>query len=140
MTKIKFLDRQGNEVSVEVNDEFAAVYVELDRQDKNNERKETRRHVSLNKTVKNHDFEDIVEHIDLLEDKRSNIEENYIQREEIATLHDGIKSLLPEQRRLIEQVFYEERSIKSLAEEYGVSSPAIINRLNKIYAQLRKKF
>ena len=140
MTKIKFLDRQGNEVSVEVNDEFAAVYVELDRQDKNNERKETRRHVSLNKTVKNHDSEDIVEHIDLLEDKRSNIEENYIQREEIATLRDGIKSLLPEQRRLIEQVFYEERSIKSLAEEYGVSSPAIINRLNKIYAQLRKKF
>jgi len=140
MTKIKFLDRQGNEVSVEVNDEFAAVYVELDRQDKNNERKETRRHVSLNKTVKNHDSEDIVEHIDLLEDKRSNIEENYIQREEIATLRDGIKSLLPEQRRLIKQVFYEERSIKSLAEEYGVSSPAIINRLNKIYAQLRKKF
>ena len=140
MTKIKFLDRQGNEVSVEVNDEFAAVYVELDRQDKNNERKETRRHVSLNKKVKNQDFEDIVEHIDLLEDKRSNIEENYIQREEIATLRDGIKSLLPEQRRLIEQVFYEERSIKSLAEEYGVSSPAIINRLNKIYAQLRKKF
>jgi len=140
MTKIKFLDRQGNEVSVEVNDEFAAVYVELDRQDKNNERKETRRHVSLNKKVKNQDFEDIVEHIDLLEDKRSNIEENYIQREEIATLRDGIKSLLPEQRRLIKQVFYEERSIKSLAEEYGVSSPAIINRLNKIYAQLRKKF
>ena len=140
MTKIKFLDRQGNEVSVEVNDEFAAVYVELDRQDKNNERKETRRHVSLNKKVKNQDFEDIVEHIDLLEDKRSNIEENYIQREEIATLRDGIKSLLPEQQKLLNQVFYEERSIKSLAEEYGVSSPAIINRLNKIYAQLRKKF
>lgn len=138
--KIYIKDSENKEVSVEVNDEFAAVYVELDRQDKNNERKETRRHVSLNKTVKNHDSEDIVEHIDLLEDKRSNIEENYIQREEIATLRDGIKSLLPEQRRLIEQVFYEERSIKSLAEEYGVSSPAIINRLNKIYAQLRKKF
>lgn len=49
-------------------------------------------------------------------------------------------NLKPEQQQLIQQVFYEGKTQVEIAEELGVTKQAIQNRLNKIYARLRKLF
>lgn len=49
-------------------------------------------------------------------------------------------NLTPEQQQLIHQVLYEGKSQVEIAEELGVTKQAIQNRLNKIYARLRKLF
>ncbi len=135
MKKITIKNYDGKQETIEVSEEFAKTYAEMEKEEKNNNRRETRRHVSLNNKVKGCDFE----YIDIIEDRSIDVEEAFIKKEERSQLHEAIKNLLPQQQKLIYQVFYEERSIKSLAEEYGVSSPAISNRLKKIYARLKNK-
>lgn len=92
------------------------------------ERRETRRHQSL----------------DLSTDNGFDIADDYCLEDEVINdlgkkrLREAIQNLLPSQRKLIRMVFWEWKEQKELAREQGVDPTAIRNRLNKIYKKIKK--
>ncbi|MBU4541786.1 MAG: sigma-70 family RNA polymerase sigma factor [Firmicutes bacterium] len=59
--------------------------------------------------------------------------------ERLAKLRSAIETLQPQQKALIQKVFYEGRTYVDIAAEEGVTEAAIRNRLKKIFNNLRKK-
>lgn len=57
----------------------------------------------------------------------------------LAKLRSAIETLLPQQKALIQKVFYEGCTYVDIAAEEGVSEAAIRNRLKKIFNNLSKK-
>lgn len=57
----------------------------------------------------------------------------------LAKLRSAIETLQPQQKALIQKVFYEGRTYVDIAAEEGVSEAAIRNRIKKIFYNLRKK-
>ena len=127
--KIKYEFVTGETVEVDVPDEIAEVCIQIDQETKRQNRKETRRHISLsllpeqgNKLEKNKDSV-----VTIVENK---IEYKYTKQ--------ALKRLLPEQQELIFKVFFCEKSIDEVAKEEGVTPKAIRNRLDRIYKRLKE--
>ena len=59
--------------------------------------------------------------------------------DKLKKLKAAIGTLQPQQKVLIQKVFYQNRTNVDIAAEEGVSETAIRNRLKKIYANLAKK-
>lgn len=95
------------------------------------ERKETRRHQSLEKSTD--------KGFDVVDDS-VNIEEQVIKNFEYERLHKAIKQLEPQQQWLIEQIFFLERTQTSVAKELGVDKTSIRDRLQTIYKKIRTFF
>ena len=123
----EFVDETVN--AVEVNDELGAVIAEMDKDDKNNDRRETRRHISVQWAQKKG-----IE----IPDRRVDVEADAIKRKEISRLHTAMKMLTPEQRKLVRKVFFKGETLISVAVEYSISYQAIQDRLRKVYRKLRK--
>lgn len=128
MTTIKIYD--GNSyIKVEVEDEFAITYNSMEKRDALDERRETRRHQSLNASIDNgFDFPD----------KTVNIEEEFLESEQHGQLHKAIAKLLPEQQWLIKQIYFNERTQIDIANELGIGESAIRSRLKKIFEKIKK--
>ena len=116
-------------VEIEVSDDIGEVIVRLDKDERNSYQKLHRHSCSLESYDS---YGKILESDD-------DVEQNYSDKEEIEALHKAIKTLLPEQQELIRRIFFEDEKIITIAKEENVSAAAIHNRLNKIFAQLRKK-
>lgn len=75
---------------------------------------------------------------DILPDKREPLDEQIVQK----IMTDKLKSALPllaeDEQKLIREIFYENLSERTLAEEYGVSQVAIHKRKVKILEKLKK--
>ena len=96
-----------------------------------NERKETRRHQSLNLSLDNGcEFED----------EDSSPEEKLIQNETYEELHKAISTLTKEQQWLINEVYFKGRSQIEIAKELGVSKVAICRRFERIFEKIKKIF
>jgi len=126
--KITYEFVTGEISEVEVDERLGGMLLDLDRQQYNNDQKETRRHFSLDGMgyegelfASAEDTERAVEH-----------------REDMARLYSAMEALSPSQRELVEKVYFEERKITDIAREEGVSEAAIRNRLKKIYSRLKK--
>ena len=126
----KFAD--GTTQVVEVSDELYAAVAELEHATELNERRETRRHILLDRVME-------CKHTDIV-DKHMDLEADFIKREHLETLHTAVAALLPEQRKLLRKVFFEKRELKAIAEEYGMSYQGVQCRLNAIIKRLRKSF
>lgn len=90
--------------------------------------------------------EDVADRNPYLIDPEPNPMESHIQSIEaderegrLAKLRSAIDILQPQQKVLIQKVFYEGRTFVDIAAEEGVSEAAIRNRLKKIFNNLRKK-
>lgn len=94
-------------------------------------RNETRRHQSLNASMDN-GFD--------IADESVNIEESAIKRFDSERLHKAINMLEPQQKWLIEQVYFEDRKQVDIAKELGITKMAVTNRLKKIFVKLKKFF
>ena len=116
-------------VEIEVSDDIGEVIVRLDKDERNSYQKLHRHSCSL---------ESYDSYGKMLESD-DDVEQNYSDKQEIEALHKAIKTLLPEQQELIRRIFFEDEKIITIAKEENVSAAAIHNRLNKIFAQLRKK-
>ena len=116
-------------VEVEVSDDIGEVIVRLDKDERNSYQKLHRHSCSLEA------YDSYGKRIEADED----LERDYTDKEEIEALHKAIKTLLPEQQELIRRIFFEDEKISTIAQEENVSAAAIHNRLNKIFAQIRKK-
>lgn len=126
--KIRYEFVTGEFSEIEVDDSLGELLVDFDRQEYNNDHKETRRHVSL----------DGMEYEGELFSSVADTADEAERREELARLMRAMEALSPAQRELVLKVYFEDRSLVSIAAEENVSHVAIVRRLNRIYEKLRK--
>ena len=126
--KITYEFVTGEVSEVVVDERLGGMLLDLDRQQYNNDKKETRRHVSL----------DGMDYEGELFVSAEDTEGEAVCREDMARLYSAMEILSPEQRELVEKVYFEERKITDIASEEGVSHVAIVRRLNRIFEKLRK--
>ena len=129
MKEINFKFNDGTKSTVNVDDEFYNEYEKLEIESKRIERKETRRHISMNV------FEE--QGIEF-EDENSSIESNLLDKERKEVVHSAIKKLVPKQQELVYQVFYLNKSLSEIAKEKGVSKSAITQQMQVICKRLKE--
>ena len=128
LMKIKYEFVDGD-VELEVSDEWASVLAELDRLERNNDKKEKRRHYSLEACT--YEGEDFMADCDLLRD--------LLETEMNNELKNAINELQPQQKDLLFKVYVKREKLSDIAKLEGVSKMAITNRMKKIYSKLKKR-
>jgi RNA polymerase sigma-70 factor (ECF subfamily) len=118
----------GEVSEVEVDERLGGMLLDLDRQQYNNDQKETRRHFSLDGM----DYEG--EQFASAEDT----EREAVRREDMARLYSAMEVLSPSQRELVEKVYFEERKITDIAREEGVSKQSVHERVQRALKKLEK--
>ncbi len=124
----KFAD--GTVSVVEISDELYIAMENLDEAEKSNNRRETRRHVSLESLAEKCIEPPVTDKYDFTRD---------FQNIKNAELYKAIKSLNKEQKELLHKVFYERKRLKEIAEDEKVSPQIISWRLRTTLSQLRIK-
>ena len=122
----KFADET---MEIEVSDEWGSILIDLDRQEYNNNHKETRRHYHFEACeYEGEDFavEDTALAA-LFED------DGMLQR-----LPSAIAELLPRQRQLIRQVFYEGMKYTEIAREEGLDPSSVRQATLRAIERLKK--
>lgn len=136
MAHIYFRNGNGERVTVEVTDEVAKTYREELRKEWRSDAYEGYHSTSLDEiTDAGHDFAD----------ERENVEESYIMREDekeqaekLSRLAAALVSLSPEQRDLVEKIYFRGKSQDEVAAQEGVTKQAISDRMKRIYVRLKK--
>jgi len=126
--KIRYAFVTGEVTEIETNDTIGEVILDIERQTYNSNQRETRRHKSLN----------WLEELGLEFEDNTDISEMAEKNQDIEALYQTIAKLLPQQKELLYKVFFEDKSVESIAREEGVSGQAISNRLSKIYKKFKK--
>ena len=126
--KITYEFVTGEVSEVEVDEHLGGMLLDLDRQQYNNDQKETRRHFSLDGM----DYEG--EQFASAEDT----EREAVRREDMARLFSAMEALSPSQRELVEEVYFEERKITDIAREEGVSKQSVHERVQRALKKLEK--
>ena len=129
MKEINFNFNDGTKSTVNVDDEFYNEYEKLEIESKRIERKETRRHISMNV------FEE--QGIEF-EDENSFVELKFLEKEKKTEVIKAIKKLTSKQQRLVYEVFYQNKSLSEIAKEQGKSKSAITQQMQVIYKHLKK--
>ena len=126
--KITYEFVTGKISGVEVDESLGGMLLDLDRQQYNNDQKESRRHVSL----------DGMDYEGELFASAEDTEGEAVRREDMARLYSAMEALSPSQRELVEKVYFEERTFASIAREEGVGESAIRDRMKRIHKKLEK--
>ena len=127
--KITYKFVTGEVAEVEVSEEIGAVIVDLDRQEYNNDHKETRRHYSLEARV--------YEGMDYaVED--SDLEALFAGPTNEERLRAAIQKLDPDQQAMIRAIYFERVSVNDYAARMGVTQSAISHRLQTVKKKLKK--
>ena len=130
MTKIKWKLADGRVIEIDVEEAVAEVKIEFDMEDE--------REVWRNKKRKDKSL-DYLESLGVeIPDKTMSVEDEYITNEDLNRIYSAIEKLEPQQRELINQIFFEDRTQAEIAKASGVSESAIRDRLNRIYKKLKK--
>ena len=125
--KVRYEFVNGEISEIEVDDNLGELLVDFDRQEYNNDHKETRRHVSL----------DGMDYEGALFAAAADPAEEAAQRDEAARLMQAMEALTPPQRELVRRVYFEQEKIVDIACEEGVSHVAVLDRLKRIYRKLK---
>lgn len=126
--RVRYEFSNGEFSEIEVDDSLGELLVDFDRQEYNNDHKETRRHVSL----------DGMDYEGALFASPDDPAAEVLKREETARLLRAMEALSPDQRELIRRVYFENQRIVDIAREQGVDKSAISHRLERIYKKLKK--
>ncbi len=128
---IKYEFVTGEIIEIQISDHIAEIVIEIERDTYNSNRRETRRHNSI-------------EHMQgrglQFSDKGASVIAIVEEKETNEALHNMLDKLLPQQKELVQKVFFQGMSITQIARDEGVSETAIRNRLNKIYKKLKALF
>lgn len=123
---MKFKYQFNNEtVEIDVTDNWGAILFDFDRQEKNNNQTEKRRHCSLN----------ALDQDDNLLPSSGDFSKAFAEKEEIIFF---LEQLLPRQRYLLEQVHMHGRPLSVIAAEEGVSVAAISQALKRAEKAFKK--
>lgn len=128
--KIKYTFVNGEETSVEVYDDFEEIILDLDRDLKNNNRKETRRHESLN--LLDSDKQSIATNTDVYSQTLKNLDKD--------KLYAAIAKLKPQEQELLRNLYLSDKPMtqKRCADILGITENAVRKRLAKIRLKLKK--
>jgi RNA polymerase sigma factor (sigma-70 family) len=119
----------GTASAVEVSEEWLAILTATDKREKNNNRRHTRRHISL----------DYMNTFDLdAEAEGSDPYETLLKKEDENNVRKAVNLLSEKQRELVEKVFFAEKSLREIARETGISHQALSKQMAVIYKNLRK--
>lgn len=125
--KYKFVD--GTIKTIEVEDKFYEEYQELETETKSLERKETRRHISMNVfEEKGIEFKD----------ESSDLENSLIDEENKNQVLEAIKKLNSRQQNLILEVFYKGKTLSEIAQANRVSKSAITQQMQVTLRKLKE--
>ena len=70
-------------------------------------------------------------------DEQESVESVVLHKLEVDRLHTALSLLTPEERALIQALFFDERKESELAMELGISQPAVYKRKTKILKKLK---
>ena len=70
-------------------------------------------------------------------DEQESVESVVLHKLEVDRLHTALSLLTPEERALIQALFFEERSESELAAALGISQPAVYKRKMKVLKKLK---
>jgi len=115
----------GTVSEVEVSDALFAVHERIDKRIENGERRETRRHNSLEQLAERRDTEII--------DGRVDVETDYIKSE--AKL---LSMLSDNERELLESVYIDGKTMAEIAREKGVAHSTIKTKIYRILKKLKE--
>ena len=114
-------------VEIEVSDDWGNLVIDLDRQEYNNDHKETRRHYSLDAlTFEGEEYGEV-------DQAMRNLTEYQDLREAIAKLTD-------QQQYIIIHHYYLGRSYTEIAKELGISIPCVTKCADRAKRQIKKIF
>ena len=131
MQTIKYVFADGTTSEIEVTDEVYALHLQLLQEEKRNHWRETRRHISLDYLNENGiDFASPA--ADLLS--------VLIQQEDEKQIHKAIAALSDKQKRLVQAVFYEGKSLREIARQSDISHQALSKQLATVYKKIKKFF
>lgn len=122
----KFVD--GTMTEIEVDGSLGEFMLELKKEGDRVERKETRRHMSLDSM----DFEGE------LFASAEDTEETAIFREDMGQLTRALDMLSPEQRELVLKVYFKGMRIVDIARKEGVGDIAVRDRIRRIHKKMKK--
>ena len=125
--KIKY-EFANEAVEIEVEEKWATIILDLDREEYTGNHRETRRHCSL----------DALNLDDALLPSDVDVFEAVADTEGKRNLYQAINKLSPQQRKLIWRIYFQGEHPADIARELGVSKTAIHNRLQRIFCQLQK--
>ena len=131
MQKIKYTFSDGTTSEIEVTDELYALHLQLLQEEKRNHWKETRRHISLENLNENGiDFENpTADPLSVL-----------LRSEDEEQVHRALSALSDKQKRLVQAVFYEGKSLREIARQSGISHQALSKQLATVYKKIKKFF
>ena len=119
----------GETISIDVPDDWGEILIDLDRQEYNNEHKETRRHYSLEgKVYEGMDY--------AVEDP--GLEALFAGPTDEERLHAAIQKLDPGQQAMIRAIYFEGVSVNDYAARMSVTQSAISHRLQTVRKKLKK--
>ena len=119
----------GETISIEIPDDWGEILIDMDRQEYNNNHKETRRHYSLEgKVYEGKDY--------AVEDP--GLEALFAGPTDEERLRAAIQKLDPDQQAMIRAIYFEGVSVNDYAARMGVTQSAISHRLQTVKKKLKK--
>ena len=119
----------GETISVEIPDDWGEILIDMDRQEYNNNHKETRRHYSLEGKV--------YEGMDYAAED-SGLEALFAGPTDEERLRAAIQKLAPDQQAMIRAIYFDGVSVNDYAARMGVTQSAISHRLQTVKKKLKK--
>lgn len=116
-------------ISIDVPDDWGEILIDLDRQEYNNDHKETRRHYSLEGKV--------YEGMDYAAED-SGLEALFAGPTDEERLRAAIQKLAPDQQAMIRAIYFDGVSVNDYAARMGVTQSAISHRLQTVKKKLKK--
>lgn len=129
MATIRYQLADGHFYVIEVTEEFAAEYAAMEHRDKLIERKETRRHQSLDKSL---------EHGWDIPDMSADVALQAERNEEKARLSSALKKLTDKQRAVLLLYIEEGKSFREIGEELGIHKDTVKEHYHAAIKNLRK--
>lgn len=126
--KIRYVFVNGEVSEIEVEEALGGLLLELDRQEANNTRSETRRHISLSE----------LSYEGSLFDAGIDVPEAVWAQISAEALREALQKLPAAQRELIVQVYFQGRRPAEIARTEGVSRQSVSERLQRALKKLQK--
>ena len=116
-------------ISIDVPDDWGEILIDLNRQEYNNDHKETRRHYSLEgKVYEGMDY--------AVEDP--GLEALFAGPTDEERLRAAIQKLDPDQQKMVQAIYFNGISVNDYAARMGVTQSAISHRLQTVKKKLKK--
>ncbi len=144
--KIRYTSVTGETQEVEVSEEWGEIILDLDRKEHNINRKETRRHTSMdsyeyidgqadtNPRLSRDAFEYRNRLCSESAEMAADLESKYTRQH----IRNTVDRLKPKQRELINAIYFNGVSVNDFAKREGVDHSAISHRLHTAYKTLKK--